>query len=322
MGLAALSTTNELRTFAELRKRALEAGPKRVGVVLADDEVALTAMADAFRTGLAFPVLIGDENHIRAKAESLGFSDLVAKAEFVHAEEGAAAHAVKMAREGSIDILMKGHLRTDQLMRPVLDKEHGLRNGRLLCDVAFFETKHTGQAKLLGLTDAGINVAPNLEQKKQIVLNAIDLMHCMGMHRPRIAVMSAIEVVTEAMPSTVDAHALTQMGLAGEFGEADVFGPLALDNALLHYAAKAKEISSRVAGNADCLIMPNVEAGNLLGKALFVLAGLESGHVVVGARVPILIPSRAEDARTKVNTISLGVLYANGLGAHGMTAVS
>jgi phosphate butyryltransferase len=320
MGLTALSTASELRTFAELRERAREAGPKRVGVVLADDEVALAAMADAFRTGLAFPVLIGNEQHIRAKAESLGFSDLVAKAEFVHSEEGAAVHAVKMAREGSIDILMKGHLRTDQLMRPVLDKEHGLRNGRLLCDVAFFETKHTGKAKLLGLTDGGINVAPNLEQKKQIVLNAIDLMHCMGLHHPRIAVMSAVEVVTEAMPSTVDAHALTQMGLAGEFGEADVFGPLALDNALLHYAAKAKEISSGVAGNADCLIMPNVEAGNLLGKALFVLAGLESGHVVVGARVPILIPSRAEDANTKVNTISLGVLYANGLGAKGMTA--
>ena len=105
-----------------------------------------------------------------------------------------------MAREGSIDILMKGHLRTDQLMRPVLDKEHGLRNGRLLCDVAFFETRHTGEAKLIGLTDGGINVAPNLEQKRQIVLNAIDLMHCMGLHRPRIAVMSAIEVVTEAMP--------------------------------------------------------------------------------------------------------------------------
>ncbi len=320
MGLAALSTADELRTFAELRKRALEVGPKRVGVVLADDEVALAAMADAFRIGLAFPVLIGNEQHIRAKAESHGFADLAAKAEFVHAEEGAAVHAVKMAREGSIDILMKGHLRTDQLMRPVLDKEHGLRNGRLLCDVAFFETSHTGEARLVGLTDGGINVAPNLEQKKQIILNAIDLMHCMGMHRPRIAVMSAIEVVTEAMPSTVDAHALTQMGLAGEFGDADVFGPLALDNALLHSAAKAKGISSRVAGNADCLIMPNVEAGNLLGKGLFVLGGLESGHVVVGARVPILIPSRAEDARTKVNTISMGVLYASGLGAKGTAA--
>jgi len=255
-------------------------------------------------------VLIGDEKNIRAKAESLGLHELAAKAEFVSISEGAAAFAVKMAREGSIDILMKGHLRTDQLLRPVLDKENGLRNGGLLSDVAFFETRHTGEPKLVGLTDGGLNVAPTLEQKKQIVLNAIEVLHCLGIHRPRIAVMSAIEVVSEAVPSTVDARALTEMGLAGCFGDAEVYGPLALDNALLHSAAKAKGINSGVAGNADCLVVPSVEAGNLLGKAIHVLAGLEFGHVVVGAKVPILIPSRVEDAQTKVNTIAMGVLYA------------
>ena len=312
---------DELHTFAELRKRACEAGPKRVGVVLADDEVALTAMELAYRSGMAFPVLIGEEKPIRARAESLGFSDMAAKAEFVSAGENAAAYAVQMAREGSIDILMKGHLRTDQLLRPVLDKEYGLRNGRLLSDVAFFETRHTGEPRLLGLSDGGITVAPTLEQKKQIILNAIDVLHCLGMRRPRIAVMSAIEVVTEAVPSTVDAFALTQMGLAGEFGNAEVFGPLALDNALWKSAAVIKGVSSPVAGNADCLIVPSVEAGNLLGKAIHVLAGLEFGHVVAGAKVPILIPSRAENAKTKVNTIALGVLYANHSGVNGrMTA--
>jgi phosphate butyryltransferase len=288
-----------------------------VGVVLADDEVALAAMADAFHSGMAFPVLIGDEKNTRAKAESLGLHELAAKAEFVSISEGAAAFAVKMAREGNIDILMKGHLRTDQLLRPVLNKEHGLRNGGLLSDVAFFETSHTGETKLVGLTDGGLNVAPTLEQKKQIVLNAIAVLRCLGIHRPRIAVMSAIEVVSEAVPSTVDAQALTEMGLAGEFGDAEVFGPLALDNALLHSAARAKGINSGVAGNADCLVVPSVEAGNLLGKAIHVLAGLEFGHVVVGAKVPILIPSRVEDAQTKVNTIALGVLYAGCSGANG-----
>jgi phosphate butyryltransferase len=286
-------------------------------VVLADDEVALAAMADALKSGIAFPVLIGDEKSTRAKAESLGLHELAAKAEFVSVRDGAAARAVKMAREGSIDILMKGHLRTDQLLRPVLDKEHGLRNGGLLSDVAFFESSLTGAAKLVGLTDGGLNVAPTLEQKKQIILNAIEMLHCLGNHRPKIAVMSAIEVVTEAVPSTVDAQALTQMGLAGEFGDAEVFGPLALDNALLHSAAKTKGIHSGVAGNADCLVVPSVEAGNLLGKALSVLAGLEFGHVVVGAKVPILIPSRVEDAQTKVNTIAMGVLYAGCSGANG-----
>lgn len=317
-----MSPADELHTFAELRKRACEAGPKRVGVVLADDEVALTAMAHAFSSGMAFPVLIGEEKPIRARAESLGFSDMAAKAEFVSAGENAAAHAVQMAREGSIDILMKGHLRTDQLLRPVLDKEHGLRNGRLLSDVAFFETSYTGEPRLLGLSDGGITVAPTLEQKKQIILNAIDVLHCLGMRRPRIAVMSAIEVVTEAVPSTVDAFALTQMGLAGAFGDAEVFGPLALDNALWKSAAAIKGVSSPVAGNADCLIVPSVEAGNLLGKAIHVLAGLEFGHVVAGAKVPILIPSRAENAKTKVNTIALGVLYANHSGANGRTVAA
>jgi phosphate butyryltransferase len=313
-----MSPVGELRTFAELRKRACDAGPKRVGIVLADDEVALTAMALAYRSGLAFPVLIGEEKPIRARAESLGFFELATNAEFVSVGEGAAALAVRMAREGSIDILMKGHLRTDQLLRPVLDKENGLRNGRLLSDVAFFETRYTGEPRLVGLSDGGLNVAPTLEQKKQIILNAIDVLHCLGMHCPHIAVMSAIEVVSEAVPSTVDAKALTEMGLAGDFGDAEVFGPLALDNALLHSAAKAKGISSQVAGNADCLIVPSVEAGNLLAKAIHVLAGLEFGHVVAGAKVPILIPSRAEDAKTKVNNIALGVLYANHSGANEM----
>jgi phosphate butyryltransferase len=305
-----LQAAEGIRTFAELRKRACEAGPRRVGVVLADDEVALTAAADALRFKIAFPVLIGDAKRIRAHAEALGLSELVAKAEFVPAAENAAEIAVKMAREGSIDILMKGHLRTDQLLHPVLDKEKGLRTGRLLCDVAFFERKGADGPRLVGLSDAGLNPAPTLSQKKQIVMNAIEMLHCLGMRRPKIAIMSAIEVPTEAMPSTMDATALTQMGAAGEFGEADVYGPLALDNALMEWAAKAKGIKNPVAGHADCLIVPNIEAGNLLAKSIIFLAGFEFGHVVVGAKVPILIPSRVESAQNKVNGIAVGVLYA------------
>ena len=182
-----------LRTFAEVRQRAHEIGPKRVGVVFADDEVALTAAAEAMRSEIAFPVLFGEEKSIRARAESLGFPDLAAKAEFVAAEENAAELAVKMAREGKIDILMKGHLRTDQLLHPVLDKEKGLRAGRLLCDVAFFEHRDPAGTRLVGIVDGGLNPAPTLAQKKQIVLNAIDLLNSMGIRRPRIAVMSAVE---------------------------------------------------------------------------------------------------------------------------------
>jgi phosphate butyryltransferase len=277
---------------------------------LADDDVALTAASDALRSPIASPVLIGDKDRIRTRAESLGFLELIEEAEFVEATENAAEIAVQMAREGSIDILMKGHLRTDQLLRPVLDKKKGLRTGHLLCDVAFFENRWAEERKLVGLTDGGLNVAPTLEQKRQIVLTAIEVLRCLGVSRPKIAIMSAVEVVSDAMPSTVDARALTAMGAEGVFGEAEVFGPLALDNALLEWAAKAKGITSLVAGHADCLIVPSIEAGNLLAKSIIFLAGSEFGHVVVGAKTPILIPSRVESAQDKVNAMALGVLYA------------
>lgn len=304
-----------VRTFADLRERASQAGPKRVAVVLADDEVALTAAAGALHAGIALPVLIGDEPRIRAHAQPLGFTELLDRAEFVSATGNgpgnAAEVAVHMAREGAVDILLKGHLRTDELLHPVLDKEKGLRTGRLLSDIAFFETNCENEQKLVGLTDGGLNVAPSLEQKKQIVLNAIKVLRCLGMRRPNIAILSAVEVVTEAMPSTLDAHALTALCAAGEFGDADVFGPLALDNALFAWAAKTKSIVHPVAGHADCLVVPNIEAGNLLAKAIIFLAGCEYGHIVVGAKVPILIPSRVENAQDKVNAIALGVLYAS-----------
>jgi phosphate butyryltransferase len=163
----------------------------------------------------------------------------------------------------------------------------------------------------VGITDGGLNVAPNLDQKKQIVLNAIEVLHCLGFERPKIALLSATEVVSEALPSTVDARALTEMGLAGEFGEAEVFGPLALDNALLSSAAEAKGIHNPVAGHADCMVVPMIEAGNVLGKAAKYMAGSQCAHVVVGAKVPILIPSRVESADDKVNAIALGVIYAS-----------
>jgi phosphate butyryltransferase len=177
--------------------------------------------------------------------------------------------------------------------------------------MAFFEQRGEGGPRLTGLTDGGLNPAPTLGQKKQIVLNAIEMLHCLGFSRPKIAVVSATEMVTEAMASTMDAKALTEMGAAGEFGEAEVFGPLALDNALLEWAAKAKGISNPVAGHADCLLVPTVEAGNLLAKSIIFLAGWEFGHAVVGAKVPILIPSRVESAQDKVNAMALGVLYAS-----------
>jgi phosphate butyryltransferase len=313
-----------IASFSDLRRHAQRVGPKRVAVVVADDDVALLAASDALQLRIAQPVLIGDGQKIRAKAEALNLGNLLAAAEVVSAGDPASA-AVRMAQAGEVDILLKGHLRTDELLRAVLDKSAGLRippqpaqlrrcpgtpSGRLLSDVMLYEDVLSGAPKLVGLSDGGLNVAPNLEQKRQIVQNAVAVMHSLGLARPKIAIMCASEVVSESMPATLEAQALTKMGASGEFGEAEVYGPLALDNALLESAAKAKGITSPVAGHADCMIMPNIEAGNLLGKAVKYLGGSQCAHVVVGAKVPILIPSRVESADDKLNAIALGVIFA------------
>jgi phosphate butyryltransferase len=300
--------TQAVSSFTELRDRARPETPLRLAVVVADDEVALSAADAAMRLGIALPVLIGNEHAIRIKLRSLGLAELDRQARFVNAQH-AAAKAVQLARQGEVDLLLKGHLRTDELLHAVLDKATGLRTGRLLSDVLLYEDRLAGE-RLVGISDGGLNVLPNLEQKKQIVQNAIEVVRCLGIARPKIAAMSATEAVSEGMPSSVDARRLAEMGAAGEFGEADVFGPLALDCALLESAARDKGIAHPVAGHADCMIVPNVEAGNLLGKAVKYLGGSPCAHVVVGAAVPILIPSRVESVDDKVNSIALGVLFA------------
>ena len=300
----------ELRNFSELRSRAQELGLQRVGVVAAEDEVALTAADAALQLGIALPVLIGDERKIRAAAQALGLSKLIAGVEFADAED-AAQVAVAMARNKRVDLLLKGHLRTDQLLHAVLDHKAELRTGRLLSDVLLYEDKLGSTLRLVGITDGGLNVSPNREQKKQIVQNAIEVMHSVGKWRPKIAIMSATEAVSEAVPSTVDAKALTEMGAAGEFVDAEIFGPLALDCALLRSAAQAKSIVHPVAGHADCLVVPNIESGNLLGKSVKYLGGSQCAHVVAGAKVPILIPSRVESVDDKLNSIALGVIFAS-----------
>ena len=184
----------------------------------------------------------------------------------------------------------------------------GLRTGRVLSDVLVAEHHLDGRTRLVGVTDGGVAIAPSLDDKREIVRNAVEIFHRLGFARPRIALMSATEVVTTAMPSTIDAQALTDEAQRGELGECEVYGPLALDNALLPSAATAKGIDSPVAGHADCLVAPSIEAGNILGKAFRFLRGGACGHVIVGAKVPVLIPSRVESAEDKLTSIALGVI--------------
>lgn len=299
-----------IANFNELRQLAQQHGPKRVAVVMADDEVALSALAQAAALQVATPVLIGEEVRIREKLAHLAESAALRHAVFVPAQDAQAAAqtAVALCRNGEADILLKGHLRTDQLLHAALDKQSGLRTGRLLSDVLLYEDILSGVRRLVGVTDGGINVLPTLEQKKQIIQNAVLVMHALGFGRPRIALMSATEAVTEALPSTIEAQMLSNLAGKGELGECEVFGPLALDNALLESAAQAKGITSPVAGHAEVMVVPNIEAGNLLGKAVKYFGGSPCAHVVVGAQAPILIPSRVESAEDKLNAVALGVI--------------
>lgn len=304
-----------IQNFLDLRRRAQELGPQRVAVVMADDEVALSAIIKAVVLKIAAPVLIGEVERIHEKLAQLEEGALLRHADFISAPnaETAAATAVSLCRNGEAEVLLKGHLRTDQLLHAVLDKQGGLRTGRLLSDVLLYEDILAGARRLVGVTDGGINVLPTLAQKKQIIANAIMVMRALGFQRPRMALMSATEAVSDAVPSTVEAKALTEMAVQGEFGECEVFGPLALDNALLESAAVAKGIASPVAGHADVMVAPNIEAGNILGKAVKYFGGSQCAHVIVGAKVPVLIPSRVESADDKLNSVALGVVVQSSL---------
>jgi phosphate butyryltransferase len=292
--------------LAGLRALAQGRPPARLGIVAADDSVALEAAAAALSAGIAAPTLYGDRDRIAARAPA-GLLDGCA---IVDARSGAEAAglAARAAGEGHIDILLKGALRTDELLRAVLSPQAGLRTGRVLSDVLVAEHHLDGASRLVGVTDGGVAVAPNLDDKREIVRNAVEVFHRLGFGRPRIALMSATEVVTPAMPSTVDAQKLSDEAARGELGDCEVFGPLALDNALLPAAAAAKGIDSPVAGHADCLVAPSIEAGNILGKAFRFLRGGACGHVILGAKVPVLIPSRVESTEDKLTSIALGVI--------------
>lgn len=295
-------------TFQALRSAAGAGEAAAVAVVAAASESALRAMAAAAAGGVAEPVLVGDEAAIRRTIAEAGIEGLeAARYEPAATPDAAAARAVALARAGEATVLLKGALRTDQLMRAVLDRDAGLRTGRLLSDVLLYEDTLAGAPRLVGVTDGGINPAPDLGALQQIVANAVEVFHALGHARPKVAILSATEAVTDAVPSTGRARDVAAWA-ARDGLEADVAGPLALDNALLASAAVAKGITGPVAGRADIMVAPSIEAGNILGKGVKYLGGSLTAHVVVGARAPVLIPSRVESAEDKALSIALGVV--------------
>ena len=297
-----------LKRLEQLCSAARRYAPLRTAVVHPVDAVSLQGAVEAERAGLILPVFVGPEKRIRAAARRARITlseHTVRSTEHSHA---AAELAVQMARRGEIDAIMKGALHTDELMRAVVDPQLGLRTERRVSHVFTIDAPH--YPRLLFITDAAVNIYPSLEDKRDIVQNAVDLAHALGVRVPRVAILSAVELVTPKIKSTLDAAALCKMADRGQITGAVLDGPLAFDNAVSRAAAATKAISSSVAGRADILVVPDLEAGNMLAKQLEYLAGAQLAGIVLGARVPIMLTSRADDARARLASCALAVLFA------------
>lgn len=292
--------------FRALLAEAAGRPPLCVAVAYPCDPAALVPVVEAAAAGLMSPILVGPEHRIR-QAAAEGKLEIGAF-RLVEAPDGAAAaeRSVDLVRRGEAGALMKGSLHTDDLLRAVLAPEGGLRTGRRLSHVYIMDVPTYPRPLLV--TDAAVNIAPDLEQKRDIVQNAIDLALVMGIETPRVAILSAVETVNPKLRSTLDAAALCKMADRGQITGGIVDGPLAFDNAVSPAAAAEKGIVSEVAGRADILIVPDLEAGNMLAKQLSFLAGADAAGVVLGARVPIILTSRADSARTRMASCAVAAL--------------
>jgi phosphate butyryltransferase len=293
----------------DVLKEAKRFAPKRLAVAAADDLGVLMALRECQEAGCAGGLLVGDEKKVRALAEEAGL-DLRANEVFDEPDDlKAAAKAVELVREGKADIVMKGYIHTDDFLRAVLDKERGLRTGLVMSHV--FLLGLAEEKRLILVTDCAMNIAPDLVQKAQIILNAVYLAQLFGYSQPKVAVLAAVELVNPNMPATMEAAILAKMSERGQFPACDIDGPLALDNAISLAAAKHKKIGGTVAGTADILVVPDIEAGNILFKSFVYLAKGSVAGVVVGASAPIVLTSRSDSAESKKLSIAAAILMAD-----------
>lgn len=281
----------------------------RAAIVHPCSPEAILAAAEIRDEGLLEPLLVGPEAKIRAAAEQAGVSLNGIAIEAVEHSHAAACRAVELAVAGKVAALMKGSLHTDELLGAVVAPGSGLRTDRRISHVYAMDVPAYG--KPIIVTDAAINIQPTLDQKRDICQNAIDMLHTLGVVQPLVAVLAAVETVNGKMPSTLDAAALTVMAARGQISGALVDGPLAFDNAISPEAARTKGIVSPVAGQADILLVPDLEAGNMLAKQLIYFAGADAAGLVLGARVPIILTSRSDSLKTRIASAALAKLVAS-----------
>ena len=272
------------------------------------DEASLGAVVEAAQARIIAPILVGPATRIRAVAKAAGLD--ISRAEIVDVphSHAAAEKAVELVRVGRAELLMKGALHTDELMAEVVRRDTGLRTDRRVSHVFVMDvpTYH----KPLMITDAAVNIFPTLDDKRDIVQNVVDFARALGIERPKVAILSAVETVTTKIPSTIDAAALCKMADRGQIQGAILDGPLAFDNAISAEAARTKGITSMVAGDLDIALVPDLEAGNMLAKNLTFLSRADAAGIVLGARVPIILTSRADNQRTRMASCGVAALYA------------
>lgn len=297
-----------VRSMDDFLQISQKLGRKKLAVAVAHDEHVLHSVNEAYNLGLVNAILVGDKEKILQLSDKIGLD--VLKFEIVKEmdEQKAARIAADAVASGEANVLMKGKIMTGDFLRVVLDKGTGLRTSRILSHVSVFDlrTYH----KLLFLTDAALNIQPDLPRKADIIQNAVDVAMALGVEKPKVAILAAIETVNPDMPCTLDAAALSKMVDRGQIRNCIVDGPLALDNAINPEAAQQKGITGEVAGDADILVVPDIESGNILHKSLVFLGSAKSCAVLVGAKVPIVVTSRAEDYMAKLNSIALASIVS------------
>jgi phosphate acetyltransferase len=295
--------------YERLIQRARQVPPAKTIVVHPCDETSLRGALEAADAGIIVPVLVGPAAKIRGVAERFRLD--IGRCELVDAphSDAAAAQGVQLIHEGRGELLMKGSLHTDELMKAVTASQTGLRTARRISHVFVMDVPN--HAETLFITDAAINIFPDLDAKRDIIQNAIDLWVQVGLGTPRVAILSAVETVTTKIPSTIDAAALCKMAERGQITGGLLDGPLAFDNAVDPEAARIKGIRSEVAGRAQILVVPDLEAGNMLAKNLIFLAKADAAGIVLGARVPIILTSRADSVRARMASCAVAVLFAD-----------
>lgn len=301
-----------IKSFEQLIETVKLGKLQKISVAVAQDKDVLSAVNNAYKIGIADAILVGDREKIEEIAKEINMD--LSNFEIVDIKDKleACAHAVKLVNEGYASLPMKGFVETSDILRAVLNPEYGLRTGGLICHVGVLEIE--GYDRLFVLSDSAMTIAPTLEDKVNIINSSVKIAHALGNRHPKVAILCAVEKVNPKMPATLDAAELTKMNEDGRIGGCLIKGPLALDNAVSIDAAKHKGIDHPVAGNADILIAPDIEAGNILNKSIEYFARAEKAGILMGAKTPIILTSRASSDMSKLHSIALAILVVQKLG--------